>query len=110
MAEGYIYLFECVSDYDDTSYKIGYTRNKDFKRRIRGLQTGNKDKITCVDHFCTKFGRKVETALHNFFSYKRKNGEWFYLELEDVVAFKLACQKIEENFEILEKFNNPFFI
>lgn len=107
MAEGYIYLFECVSDYE-TTYKIGYTRNKDFKRRIRGLQTGNKDKITCVDMFQTRFGRKVETALHNFYSHNRKGGEWFQMDLQEIVNFKLACQKLEENFEILEKYNNPF--
>lgn len=107
MAEGYIYLFECVSD-NETSYKIGFTRNKDFKRRIRGLQTGNKDKISCVDNFQTKYGRKVEIALHNFFSHKRKGGEWFILDLEDVVSFKLACQRIEENFDALQKYNNAF--
>lgn len=107
MAEGYIYLFECVSD-NETTYKIGYTRNKDYKKRIRGLQTGNKDRITCVDMFYTKYGRMVETALHNFYSFKNKGGEWFDLDLQDVVNFKCACQKLEDNFDLLEKFNNSF--
>ncbi|NPV12878.1 MAG: hypothetical protein HPY57_13990 [Ignavibacteria bacterium] len=104
MTNGYIYLFKCVSDYE-TTYKIGYTRNKDFKKRIKGLQTGNKDKITCIDFFKTKYGRMVETTLHNLYSHKRKGGEWFELDLQDVVNFKLSCQKIEDNFKALELYN-----
>ena len=107
MGKGYIYLFECVSDWE-TTYKIGYTRNKDFKKRISGLQTGNKDKIRCVEYFTSLHGRKVETAMHNLYSYKRKGGEWFDLELSDITNFQNACQKLEDNFTILEEHNNPF--
>lgn len=107
MAKGYIYLFECVSDYE-TTYKIGFTRNKDMKKRIRGLQTGNKDKIKCIDIFETKHSRSVETALHQFYSFKREGGEWFDLDLVDVVNFKSTCQRIEDNIDILEDYNNPF--
>lgn len=107
MAEGYIYLFECVSDYE-TIYKIGFTRNKDFKKRIRGLQTGNKDKITCIDFFQTQFGRKVETILHNLYLHKRKGGEWFELDLQDVILFKINCQKVEDNLKILDSYGNIF--
>lgn len=107
MAKGYIYLFECVSDYE-TTYKIGFTRNKDMKKRIRGLQTGNKDKIKCIDIFETKHSRSVETALHQFYSFKREGGEWFDLDLTDVVNFKSTCQRIEDNIDILENYNNPF--
>lgn len=107
MAKGFIYLLECCSDWE-TIYKIGYTRNKDIKKRIRGLQTGNKDKIKCVYMFPSIHGRQVETSLHHFYSFKRKNGEWFELELNDVVVFKETCQKIEDNLTLLKKFNNPF--
>lgn len=107
MSEGYIYLFECVSDYE-TTYKIGYTRNKNFKKRIKSLQTGNKYKIVCVDYFKTSYGRMVENILHNLYSHKRKSGEWFDLDLQDVVSFKKTCQKIEENLKVLEKYNYFF--
>jgi len=109
LAEGYIYLFECVSDYE-TTYKIGYTRNKDTKKRIRGLQTGNKNKIKCIDIFKTKHGRKVETTLHNLYSFKREGGEWFDLDYGDVLQFQDTCQKIEDNFDILDKYDNPFML
>ena len=102
MVKGYIYLFECVSNYE-TSYKIGFTRNRDFKKRIINLQTGNKDKIKCIDFFETKHGRKLETTMHNLYSFKREGGEWFNLELRDVVNFKNTCILLEKNFDILEK-------
>ena len=108
MAKGYVYLLECVSDYE-TTYKIGYTRNKDIKKRIRGLQTGNKDKIKCIDVFeSQKHAKKIEIALHSFYSYKRKVGEWFDLDFSDVNKFQLICGKVEENFDILENNNNSF--
>jgi len=100
-------LLECVSDWE-TTYKIGYTRNKDIKKRIKGLQTGNKDRIKCIDSFESFHGRKVETALHNLYSYKNEGGEWFKLELNDIINFKNACQKLEENFTLLDQYQNPF--
>ena len=102
MTKGYIYLFECVSNYE-TSYKIGFTRNRDFKKRIIGLQTGNKDKIKCIDFFETKYGRKLETTMHSLYSFKNDGGEWFNLDLRDIVNFKHTCDILEKNFELLEK-------
>lgn len=104
---GYIYLLECVSD-SETTYKIGFTKNKDIKKRISNLQTGNKDKIKCINFFKTVHGRVVEISLHNLYSHKRKGGEWFELEINDVVNFLPACEMIEKNISILESFNNPF--
>ncbi len=107
MSKGFIYLLECSSDWEST-YKIGYTRNHDIKKRISNLQTGNKDKIKCVYMFESIHGRKVETYIHNLYSHKRKTGEWFSLDLNDVVIFKDTCKKIEDNITLLENFNNPF--
>ena len=97
---GYIYLLECSSDWE-TTYKIGYTKNQDISKRIKGLQTGNKDRIKCVTFFETNHGRKVETALHNLLSYKNQGGEWFNLTLDEVVNFKSFCKKLESNFDAL---------
>jgi hypothetical protein len=107
LTKGYIYLLECVSKYK-TTYKIGYTRNKNIKKRIKNLQTGNKDKIKCIDSFESKYGRKVETSLHNLYSFKREGGEWFDLDINDIVKFQNTCKKIEENFDILDEYKNPF--
>ena len=96
----YIYLFECVSNWE-TTYKIGFTKNKNFNTRIKTLQTGNSDIIKCIDYFETTHGRSVEIAMHNYFSEKRKSGEWFYLDLTDIVNFKILCEKIENNLNII---------
>ena len=108
MAKGYVYLLECVSDYE-TTYKIGYTRNKDVKKRIKSLQTGNKDKMRCINIYeSPNHAKRIEITLHNLYSFKREGGEWFKLELNDITNFKSTCQKIEENFDILDEYNNPF--
>lgn len=104
MATGYIYLIECHTDYEET-HKIGFTRNKDIKKRINNLKTGNPGVLSCVYLFKTKHSRKVETALHNIYSYKKKNREWFLLDLNDITSFMDTCDKLESNFDILEKQN-----
>jgi cyclopropane fatty-acyl-phospholipid synthase-like methyltransferase len=103
---GFVYLLECVSDYD-TSYKIGFTKNKNISKRISSLQTGNKDKIKCINMFETDHGRKLETYLHNHYNYCKLNGEWFNLNISDVSNFDKTCQNAEKNFNAL--IENPFF-
>ena len=108
MTNGFIYLFETVSEYE-TKYKIGYTRNKaTLKKRVKALQTGNPEKIHIVEHFPTKHGRKVEITLHSIYSQKRLEGEWFDLERYDVEEFHESCEKLESNFDILVESGNPF--
>lgn len=107
MINGYIYLFESVSDV--IQYKIGYTKNKKtLKKRVKQLQTGNPNKITIINFFPTIHKRKVETTLHNMYSTKRLCGEWFDLDVIDVKNFSETCLKIEENFNFLVCNENPF--
>ena len=106
MANGYIYLFECVSNHD-TSYKIGFTKNKNVNKRILNLQTGNKDKINCLYLFETNIGRKVETILHNMYSHRKIKNEWFNLEITDVASFISNCERVEKNLDALK--DNHFF-
>lgn len=102
-----IYLIESVRDYD-TVYKIGYTKSdKSKKNRIRNLQTGNDGKLNIIHEFHTKHNRKLEISLHNLFSYNHKNGEWFELDIDEVIKFPKICEKLEKNFDSLK--NNPFF-
>ena len=103
----YIYLIEHVNDYNNSEYKIGFTRNNPIKR-MRQLQTANSGTLKLEHSFQTEFGTKLETALHNLFSHKRKKNEWFELDLKDISYFIDACSKFENNFKILK--NENFFI
>jgi hypothetical protein len=103
---GYIYLLEC-SDNDETVYKIGYTKYKDSKKRIKNLQTGNKDEIKEVYMYESKYNQKLESVIHRQFTQNRcKKGEWFKLDLKNVVDFIPLCERIEKNFDVLK--DNPF--
>ena len=108
MAKGYIYLIEANCDYD-TQYKIGYSRNEDtLRKRLKAIQTGNPGKCSICEKFKSVHGRKIETTLHNIYKYNRLNGEWFDLDIIDISKFIETCEKIEQNFDILEKYDNPF--
>ena len=104
----YIYLIEAIGDHE-TKYKIGFTKDeKNLQKRLKSIQTGNPYKCKILQTFKTKFSRKVETSLHNKFSDRRQNGEWFNLDLEHVINFIKYCETIENNYTILNKFENPF--
>jgi|SRR6185437_15998535 len=73
---GFIYVAQC-GEY----YKVGYTR-QDVAKRISALQTGNAEQIRLVGVVTgTIFD---EARWHDFFSAKRKRGEWFSLTEDDV--------------------------
>ena len=103
----YIYLIE--SEYKQEKYKIGFTRNKDVKKRLKQLKVGNPSNLTILEKFKTKHKRKIETALHNIYSIKNVDGEWFELEKYDVDNFIENCSKLEKNFDILKENNNPYY-
>lgn len=103
----YVYLMKSLRDYD-TIYKIGYSTNPSV-RKIN-LQTGNDGEISLVYVFQTKYGKKLETALHNFYSHARKNLEWFDLSLKEVVEFPNMCIKIEKNLELIQNSCQEFNI
>lgn len=104
---GYVYLLEC-SDNDSTFYKIGFTKNSIISKRIKNLQTGNKDEIRELYKYKTLYDRKLEIAIHNYFTHNRcKKGEWFQIELKDVVNFINICEKFEKGFDALK--DNTYF-
>lgn len=109
MEENIIYLIECVGD-EETKYKIGYTKDElNLKRRLKAIQTGNPYKCSICNTFNTKHYRKIETTLHNTHIHKRLEGEWFVLDLEDVVHFTKNCEDIEKRFDLLKESNNPYY-
>lgn len=100
-----IYLLTSIID-GIKMYKIGITKN-DVSIRIKALQTGNPYKISLVDTFQSKWASKIENYLHLHFKEKNVLNEWFILNEEEVFLFKETCQKIENNFQLLED-NNLF--
>jgi len=97
----YIYLMESIRDYD-VIYKIGYSSKP--TQRLKTIQTGNDGDVKILETFETKHGRKLETSMHNFFSHKRKNKEWFNLDLNDIIQFIPMCKQIENNLDYLNNF------
>jgi Meiotically up-regulated gene 113 len=80
VAKGYVYIIKQTEEY---LYKIGYTKSSDITKRLSQLQTGNPYHLEIIGSFqCA--GQATEKALHSLFSQKRKTGEWYGLNPEDV--------------------------
>lgn len=102
---GKIYLIRC-SEENDILYKIGFSINPHKRRKT--LETGNPNDLEVIDEFFTNYDRKLETAIHNRFRSKKIRREWFKLDDNDIRNFKDSCQKMEDNFKLLEKENYYF--
>jgi hypothetical protein len=103
---GIVYLLRTDDD-DGYLYKIGITKYT-AEKRIKSLQTGNGKQIIVIEQYKSKYNNKIETAFHRIYKVKRKMGEWFHLELNEVQKFLTDCQSLHDNFEYLENENNPF--
>lgn|SRR5690554_2916083 len=73
-----------IADRRNSLVKIGVSNDRD--RRIKQLQTGNPFKLEFMgwieednDHF------QIEKKLHQKYSEKRFNGEWFEINQDDVI-------------------------
>lgn len=95
-------------------YKIGVSKNA--HDRIRGLQTGNPQKLTLVSYYESEIYIKIETILHRVLKHKKYiiedfenlKGEWFILTNEDVLSFRESCEKIESAINCLDN-SSTFF-
>lgn len=101
-----IYLIESIMDYD-VCYKIGYTKSNSSKNRIKNLQTGNNGDLKIIYEFHTNYGTLLEKTLHKYFKPKHKKGEWFQLDLKDILDFPSICNRFENNFDLLKE--NTYF-
>ena len=79
--EGFIYVLKC-----GPHYKIGLSQNVD--RRVEQLSVTPPFDVELIHTIETDDMFKLESFLHDKFSEKRKNGEWFELTEADVEYIK----------------------
>jgi len=75
--EGFVYILKC-----GPYYKIGLSQVVD--RRIEQLSTTPPFDVELIYTIETDDMYDLESFLHNKFSEKRKNGEWFELGQDDI--------------------------
>lgn len=85
-------------------YKIGYTK-RDVWQRLKEIKTSNSDNVEIINVFESKWGTKIERALHRKYNYKKIENEWFSLTEDEVKSFKKDCQMLHDNLYITETQN-----
>lgn len=98
-----VYLIKCL---ESGFYKIGTSKNPN--KRIEQLQTGNYSPLLLIFSYESNLSTKIEKILHRKYSYLKKEGEWFDLELINEQQFINDCKKIENNLLNLKAFDNHF--
>lgn len=88
-------------------HKIGYTR-RPVEKRIKEFKTGNASDIYVVDSFHSQWGTKIEAHLHKIYKSKKIEGEWFYLNEEDILDFTKNCKRIHDNLTLISEQNTYF--
>lgn len=99
----YIYLIR-LGNTDD--YKIGYSKKPEARRK--GLQTANGEPLEIVKEIAVNFGFKVESFLHKYYYSKRKLGEWFELDDEDLLKFEEICLRQSKALDFLSVHNTYY--
>ena len=92
---------------NEGSDKIGSTRSKDIRKRLKQLQTGNSNSLFIKSFFETDYPFKVEKMLHARYKNNHTNGEWFYLDKDITDNFEDICKKMEES--VILMIDNPYF-
>lgn len=93
--------------------KIGLSNNS--KKRIKQIQTGCPYQINLVKVFRSEIAGKIEKILHRHFRTRKVDhqeynltGEWFQLDIDQIINFENICDEIQNNIFYLKKYNNPF--
>jgi len=80
----YLYIIRC-----NEFYKIGVA--SDVQTRLAQLQTGNPHRLEVVRYYEFVSPEPVEKSIHQKFSAKRGNGEWFLLSTNDLRDVDAIC-------------------
>ena len=99
----YIYLIQSL---EDGYYKVGVSKHP--KKRLKQLQTGNSSELKLIEIYESQYADKIEKTLQRRYSYLKKEGEWFDMDISHEILFLTDCQKIEETFNILKEKGNVF--
>jgi len=89
-------LLYILNEKDTWSYKIGHTKSKTPKHRIKQLQTGNKNIIDLVWVLEHDKANQIEKMLHRNLSHCRQEGEWFNFEDVNIEEIKIKALKFSE--------------
>jgi hypothetical protein len=85
--------------------KIGVTEDRTFDKRLKELQTGSPDILTCVD-YRDDWSYAEEKIIHEKFKHLRHHGEWFSLDdkfVEFLMQFRTMNLKISKKDIFIEK-------
>ena len=100
---GYVYL---ICDPSNDTFKIGVTKKLDIEDIVRKLQTGNSTELFIRSYYKCEYPFRLEKLLHTKFHNKREVGEWFSLDINDIIEFKNICDELSLVIESLK--DNPF--
>ncbi len=98
-----VYLISSGSS--EKQYKIGYTR-RNVEQRIKEFKTGNSNEFSIIEVFESKWGTKIEAFFHKKYRSKKINGEWFFLNEEEVKNFGKDCKNQHDIFELITSSNS----
>ena len=101
--KGYVYLIR-NSHFE---YKIGMTK-QNVNKRLKQLQTGNSEDLELVKYFLVENYKKVEKSLHNHFSNKKINREWFNLNKNDIKDFEEKIRMYENAIKVFNENSKNF--
>ena len=106
MASSYIYVIGS----DEPPYKVGIS--KDPERRLKNLQTGHPHKLRIhtlkeTDSTRTKL---LESAIHYHLRLHRTHGEWFNMNLKDILLeVEYALMRYEDDSSLRIRVRDKWF-
>ena len=108
MEYGFVYLIvEWGSEPE--RYKIGISKN-DPQLRLKTHQTSNPHELVLLRKHHSEYYTKIETVMkRDYHKYLLEGGtEWFQLPPDIASNFIKECKRIEDMFNSLKEFGNPY--